>query len=162
MSANVQPAGTDPVSRHIVIVAFDGVEAIDVTGPASAFAKASLAVPAAYRLTVASPHGGNVNTSAGLAIAATASLGAFGESHDFDTIIVAGGEEAALRRAVIDDGAAQWVARAAAHTRRIASVCTGAFVLRGGAESQVSRSLHFAARRDIAGARCDRVDREPS
>lgn len=46
-----------------------------------------------------------------------------------DTVVVAGGEEAALRRAIFDDGAGAWLAAAAPLARRVASVCTGAFVL---------------------------------
>ncbi|WP_237172056.1 GlxA family transcriptional regulator [Pandoraea norimbergensis] len=125
-----EPSG---LCRHVVIIAFEGVEAIDVAGPASAFAKASLAVPGAYRISIASPHGGNVHTSAGLSLADTLALSTLGgplRSDDpIDTIIVAGGEEAALRRAILDDGAAEWMARAAQQARRVASVCTGAFVL---------------------------------
>jgi len=129
-SAHSAPScGAQTISRHVVIVVFDGAEAIDITGPASAFAKASIAVPGAYRLTIASPHGGNVTTSAGLAIADTSSLQSLDVSADIDTVIVAGGEEDALRRAVLEDGAQQWIASIAPHARRMASVCTGAFVL---------------------------------
>ncbi|VVD76789.1 HTH-type transcriptional regulator CdhR [Pandoraea iniqua] len=131
--SNHTAADTSGLCRHVVIIAFEGVEAIDVAGPASAFAKASLAVPGAYRISIASPHGGNVHTSAGLSLADTLALSTLGgplRSDDpIDTIIVAGGEEAALRRAILDDGAAEWMAQAAQQARRVASVCTGAFVL---------------------------------
>lgn len=60
--------------RHVVLLAFDGVEAIDVAGPASALSKAAQSVPGAYRLTIASPCGGNVRTNAGLTIASTERL----------------------------------------------------------------------------------------
>lgn len=36
-------------ASHVVLVAFDGVEALDVTGPASVFSKAELLRPGTYR-----------------------------------------------------------------------------------------------------------------
>lgn len=113
--------------REVVLLAFEGVEAIDVASPASAFSKASLLVPGAYRVRIASPRGGTVATSAGFALADTLPLDAV--QGPIDTLVVAGGEEDALRRAIFDDGAGRWLAEAAPHARRVASVCTGAFVL---------------------------------
>ncbi|PTD99752.1 GlxA family transcriptional regulator [Pandoraea apista] len=158
VSAYVLSSGADPVGRHIVIVAFEGVEAIDVTGPASVFAKASLAVPGAYRLSVVSPYGGNVNTSAGLAIANTTLLRALGDSRNIDTIIVAGGEEAALRQAAVNGGAAQWVAQAAARARRVSSVCTGAFVLMAAGLLDSRQSTTHWRACDLLASMCTATD----
>ena len=120
------PANPGPC-REVVLLAFDGVEALDIAAPASAFSKAALHQPGAYRVTLASPHGGSVRTSAGLALADTVPMR--GIDGPIDTLIVAGGEEDALRRAIYEDGAGVWLAQAAARTRRVASVCTGAFAL---------------------------------
>lgn len=114
-------------SRVVVLLAFQGVEAIDIAAPASAFSKASLAVPGAYRVHMASPRGGAVGTSAGFALADTLPMQAL--SGPIDTLIVAGGEEDALRHAIYEDGVGAWLAQAARHARRVASVCTGAFAL---------------------------------
>ena len=116
-----------PGTREVVLLAFEGVEAIDVAAPASAFSKASLHTPGAYRVRLATPRGGAVATSAGFALADTLPLHAV--EGPIDTLVVAGGEEDALRRAIFDDGAGQWIAGMAPRTRRVASVCTGAFVL---------------------------------
>lgn len=121
------PAKPQRAPREVVVLAFDGVEALDVAAPASAFSKAALHVPGAYRVRVASPLGGAVATSAGFALADTLALQAL--AGPIDTVVVAGGEEAALRRAIFDDGVGRWLAATAPHTRRVASVCTGAFVL---------------------------------
>jgi len=51
----------DP-ARLIAIVAFDGVEAIDIGAPASVFSKAAQLHPGSYRLWIASPDGGTVTT----------------------------------------------------------------------------------------------------
>jgi len=122
-----RPPPTTGAVREVVLLAFEGVEAIDVASPASAFSKASLLVPGAYRVRIASPRGGTVATSAGFALADTLPLDAV--QGPIDTLVVAGGEEDALRRAIFDDGAGRWLAQAAPHARRVASVCTGAFVL---------------------------------
>ena len=133
MTGNDNPAALSAsvaatvMPRHVVLVAFDGVEAIDVAGPASAITKAAQCVPGAYRLTIASPSGGDVTTNAGLTIAATKALHTM--AAPIDTLIVAGGDEPALRAAIETQGVGDWVARTAPRVRRVASVCTGAFAL---------------------------------
>lgn len=124
-----QPAtgALDGAARHVVIVVFDGVESLDVAGPASAFYKAAALVPGAYRVTIASPQGGTVQTNAGFAIAATLALKECTDA--IDTLVIAGGDEVALRAAVLDQGVGQWIAFNAPAVRRITSVCTGAFAL---------------------------------
>jgi len=111
----------------VVLVAFDGVEAIDVSGPASVFSKAEGLCPGSYRLHIASPQGGTVLTNAGLSLANTCALTDLPEA--IDTLIVAGGDEPALRAAILDHGVGTWLAGAAPGMRRVASVCTGAFAL---------------------------------
>src|SRR5690606_14222322 len=46
-----------------------------------------------------------------------------------DTLIVAGGEEPAVRAAIVEHRVATWLAEIAPRIRRIASVCSGAFAL---------------------------------
>ncbi len=52
--------------HRVVIVAFDGVQSLDVTGPAEVFAGADAVLTAAgrpgYQITIASPAGGVVTT----------------------------------------------------------------------------------------------------
>jgi transcriptional regulator GlxA family with amidase domain len=110
-----------------VLVAFDGVEPLDLTGPASVFAHANVRAPKAYDLVFASPKGGSVRSACGLSFGDTSRLRSVGKP--IDTILVAGGEEGALRRAALDQGIAAWLARTAPSARRVASVCVGAFVL---------------------------------
>lgn len=114
-------------ARDVVLVAFDGVEAIDIAGPASVFSKAALLRPGSYRLHIASPGGGEVATNGGLSLAGTRALRELPQA--IDTLLVAGGEEPALRAAILDAGLGAWLASAAPRIRRIASVCTGAFAL---------------------------------
>lgn len=111
----------------VVLVAFDGAEAIDISAPASIFAKAESLRPGTYRIHIASPHGGRVQTNSGIAIADTRRLDDLPAS--IDTLIVAGGDEAPLRAAIVELGIGRWLRKVAPRTRRMASVCTGAFAL---------------------------------
>lgn len=114
-------------ASDIVIVAFDGAEAIDIAGPASVFSKAEMMRPGTYRLHVATPAGGNVQTNAGLRIAGTCRLRDLPVA--IDTLIVVGGDEAPLRAAIVDQGVRDWLSGIAPGVRRVTSVCTGAFAL---------------------------------
>lgn len=114
-------------ARHVVLVAFDGVEPIDVAGPASVFSKAEALRPGSYRLHVASPRGGDVPTNSGLRVAGTCAPSALPGA--IDTLIVAGGEEPGVRAALVAQGMQTWLAEVAPRVRRVASVCTGAFAL---------------------------------
>jgi transcriptional regulator GlxA family with amidase domain len=114
-------------ASDVVLVAFDGVEVIDIAGPASVFSKAELLRPGSYRLHIASPAGGTVMTNGGLSFAATRTLRQL--PTEIDTLIVAGGDEPAMRAAIIEDGVGTWLAEIAPRIRRVASVCSGAFAL---------------------------------
>src|SRR5690349_20893677 len=83
---------------HVVLVVFDGAEALDVAGPASVFSKAEVLRPGTYRLHIASPAGGAVSTNGGLSLAGTLSLHQLPAK--IDTLIVAGGDEPGVRAAI--------------------------------------------------------------
>lgn len=117
----------DGLTREVVLLVFEGVEALDVAAPASAFSKAAELVPGAYRVTLVSPQGGEVRTNSGFTMAGTQALHAC--TGPIDTLVIAGGDEAALRSAIVEQGVGAWVALAAPRARRVASVCTGAFAL---------------------------------
>ena len=114
-------------ASDVVLVAFDGVEAIDIAGPASVFSKAELLRPGSYRLHIASPSGGNVLTNGGLSFAGTCNLRQLPAA--IDTLVVAGGDEPGVRAAIVEQRIGAWLAEVAPGVRRIASVCSGAFAL---------------------------------
>jgi transcriptional regulator GlxA family with amidase domain len=114
-------------ASDIVLVAFDGVEVIDIAGPASVFSQAELLLPGTYRLHIASPGGGDVLTSGGLSFAGTRTLQQL--PAEIDTLVVAGGEEPAVRSAIVEQHVGVWLAQTAPRIRRVASVCSGAFAL---------------------------------
>lgn len=114
-------------AKEILLVVFDGVEAIDVAGPASVFSKAEEIQPGNYRLGVASPDGGTVLTNSGFNLASTQALEKVPAV--IDTLIVAGGDEPAVRAAIANRHIDIWLAGIAPRVRRVASVCSGAFAL---------------------------------
>jgi len=114
-------------AKNVVVIVFDGVEAIDVAGPASVFSKAEQLHPGTYRLFFGSPGGETVQTNAGMRVAGAHALDQL--PHVIDTLIVAGGEEQGVRAAIGELGVSRWLAKTAPKVRRVASVCTGAFAL---------------------------------
>ena len=124
-----QPAGT---SRTIGIVAFDGVEIIDLTGPMEVFAltnlgfqRTGLTPEAPYRFIVLAREAGTVTASCGLRIQADQAYAEVQEP--IDTLIVPGAPDVAC--VLADRDLVNWVRDFAPRVRRLVSVCTGAFLL---------------------------------
>jgi transcriptional regulator GlxA family with amidase domain len=117
--------------RHVVLVAYPEVESLDLVGPAEVFAGAQRFVDQAgrrdrgYRVTIASRGGGPIRTLSGLVLQADADLD--GLTGPIDTVMVAGGD--GTRPGNVDPGLVEWIRRNVPHARRVASVCTGAFLL---------------------------------
>jgi transcriptional regulator GlxA family with amidase domain len=110
--------------RRVVIVVFPGVQTLDVTGPAEVFRAATLLRPPGYEVIVAAAESSPLATST-VSFVPDARLDEI--DGPLDTLLVAGGE--GTRRAVGDEWLVDWVAEAATRSRRVASVCTGAFLL---------------------------------
>ena len=110
-------------SRVVVIVVFDGVKLLDAAGAAEVFAEANR-FGADYRLKIASVNGHDVTTSIGTSLAVTDRISAI----DFaDTVMVAGGDNLVGR--AIDPELVEALRSVPARTRRLASICTGSFIL---------------------------------
>lgn len=117
----------EPVA--VDILAFPDVQLLDVTGPYQVFATANrladdAGLPPPYTLRVVAAEAGPVASSGGLALVAT---GLPPADTPLDTLIVAGG--AGVHTACQDAALRAWVVQRAAAARRVASVCTGAFLL---------------------------------
>lgn len=117
------------MQRLIEVFAFPAVQMLDVTGPLQVFASANdLAVadgqPAPYQLQVVCEGGGAVMTSAGVPLLAEPLPPAQQACH---TLLVAGGR--GVYEAAAQPSRIAWLRERAAHCQRLASVCTGAFML---------------------------------
>lgn len=110
-------------ARLVVIVVFDDVTLLDVAGAAEVFIEANR-FGADYAITIASVDGRDVTTSIGARLGVTASLADIGSA---DTIVVAGSDN--LPRRPVDPALVEAVRSAASRTRRLASICTGSFIL---------------------------------
>ncbi|WP_231706438.1 MULTISPECIES: GlxA family transcriptional regulator [Tsukamurella] len=109
--------------KDVVVVAYDGVRLLDVAGPLEVFSAVS--DTSAYRTTTVSPNGGIVvtHTVTQLLTDSSATLG----ERTIDTLIVPGAVD--WMNLMIDGRLRQLVLALAPRSRRIVSVCAGAFVL---------------------------------
>lgn len=109
--------------REIAVLVFEDFQILDATGPISAFEIAARYRPGAYRLRLVAARPGVVRASAGVWIAAEG----MEEAANCDTLIVSGGE--GTRGAATHPETLDFIRASADRARRIASVCSGAYVL---------------------------------
>ncbi len=149
--------------RQVVIVAFDGVQPLDAVGPHEVFAGAERAAAAlgrsgGYRVTLATRPGGTIRAESGLELG-TAALP--GPSARIDTLVIAGGSGA--EAAAHDEELLAWIRQAAPRCRRVATVCSGAFV--GAAAGLLAGrrvTTHWARARQLGDAHPElTVDSDP-
>ncbi|MFC8716219.1 GlxA family transcriptional regulator [Kitasatospora sp. NPDC057198] len=104
-------------TRSVLIVLFDGVQGLDVTGPLEVFHGAG------HPVTTASPGGRPVRSSSGLTLLPDTDLDLAAPAH---TLLVPGGAGA---RGEVAPELASRIAELAAGAERVVSVCTGTFLL---------------------------------
>ncbi|WNG45210.1 GlxA family transcriptional regulator [Archangium minus] len=128
----LRPAPHAPL--RVALLAFDDAQVLDVTGPLEVFGRTSRwllehgeATRERYVLEVISANGREVRTSSGLRLVADRTLSSKGRTAPIDTLLIAGGR--GVRQAAQDGRVLAWVRAQAPRVRRLASVCTGAFVL---------------------------------
>jgi transcriptional regulator GlxA family with amidase domain len=125
----IQPTSSVP-GPLILFVAFPGMCMLDMTGPLTVFwaatrYRAERGMPA-YRRHLVSLQGGLVPTVEGVSLE-TAALADFA-GMDIDTIVLPGSPE--MERILAESTAlVAWLHQAAGSARRVASVCSGAFLL---------------------------------
>jgi transcriptional regulator GlxA family with amidase domain len=108
--------------RTVLLVLFDGVQSLDVTGPLEVFAGAELRVRGSYGISTASLDGAPVRTSSGLTLVPDTSLAAAPAPH---TLLVPGGQGTRSPAPALTD----WLRAHGPRTPRLVSVCTGAILL---------------------------------
>lgn len=113
-------------ARRVVVVAYPGVQSLDVTGPVEVFAAANQHTGRPeYAVTLATADGLPCPTSSGLVLVPDGAIQEL--RHAPDTLVVAGGNGTA--GAVRDPKLLIGIARLARRARRVTSVCSGAFLL---------------------------------
>lgn len=136
--------------RRIALLVFDGVQSLDVTGPLEVFSMAVRLAGGRYSTELVAPAPRQVVTSSGLRI--TPDHPVCDCAGELDTLIVAGG--LGVQDASRDPALLEWVRAAAARSRRVASVCTGAFVLaRAGLLDGRRATTHWAYCTQLAAER---------
>ncbi|QNK65931.1 GlxA family transcriptional regulator [Variovorax sp. PAMC26660] len=118
--------------RTVVVLAYDGCQSLDVSGPWEVFTKASKFSLAAgllqtYQLILASPQGGPIQSNSGLQWRNSRAIVDIQEN--IDTILVAGGDIDVIEGKEMAETLFPWLRCKTGSVRRIGSVCTGAFAL---------------------------------
>jgi transcriptional regulator GlxA family with amidase domain len=119
-------------SRHVVMLAFPGVQVLDVTGPLEVFGCAARLLeergrtgPPAYTVEIVAGSAGPFASSSGIRLVAERAVRDV--RGGIDTLLVAGGQ--GTQAALGDRALISWLRRMAPRVRRLGSVCTGAFLL---------------------------------
>jgi transcriptional regulator GlxA family with amidase domain len=110
------------MTRYIRFFLYPSFQLLDLSGPLAAFQFAAEAKPGAYRFSFVSGDGGVIATSAG-AVVSTDAIDDVG----CDTFVVPGGS--GVHAALQQSRTAEMVRLASCRADRVASVCTGAFLL---------------------------------
>jgi transcriptional regulator GlxA family with amidase domain len=124
-----QPRFPRSNGRIVEMLVFPSVQLLDVTGPIQVFASANdfaaeAGGPRPYEIRVVAEDADIVTASAGVGLTATR-LPRIGSS--VDTLMIAGGH--GVNDASVNAALVEWVRLRAKDARRVASVCTGAFLL---------------------------------
>ncbi len=118
--------------RRVVLVAYPDAQVLDITGPLEVFANANRRLDALderraprYSIEIVAREAGPLRTTSGIELVADRTLRDV--RGPIDSLLVAGGEgtRAALRDRVLVD----FIRRSAPRARRVASICSGTFLL---------------------------------
>lgn len=112
-----------PKAHRIAILAYEGCQLLDVTGPAAVFGAANDGRERqVYEVEIVSPDGGAVTSNCGVGLVSRRIGGRY------DTLLVAGGSRG-LKAVMAREDVRRWLRKVTPQTRRFGSVCTGTFVL---------------------------------
>jgi transcriptional regulator GlxA family with amidase domain len=125
-----RPAGSPPL--RIAMLAFPNVQVLDVTGPLEVFSRASRwlrdhgkRADHVYQVEIIGLERGAFRTSSGLRLHAEHGIADAGRG--IDTLMIAGGLGVGQYRS--NRPLLRWIRQQSGQVRRLASICTGAFLL---------------------------------
>jgi transcriptional regulator GlxA family with amidase domain len=142
------------MSRRIAVVIFPGFQLLDAAGPIAAFEIAGRYGDGVYGIEVLAAEVGAVKSSSGARMAAEA----LGEG-PYDTIVISGGD--GTRSLPELAKVVAWLKRAAPAARRIASVCSGAYLLAEAGLLDGKRATTHWGRSDDFARRYPKIRLEP-
>ncbi|ONI87057.1 AraC family transcriptional regulator [Actinosynnema sp. ALI-1.44] len=141
--------------RLVVVVLFDRIDLLDVTGPAEVFSllQREMERPTGYRVVLAAESPDPVTTFAGVRVLPDVTFGELSGTA-IDTLVVPGavtvGEDREIT-ARCDPAVVETVRLLAVHTRRVASVCVGAHILAAAGLLDGKRATtHWSTARQLA------------
>ncbi|HEV7162341.1 MAG TPA: GlxA family transcriptional regulator [Solirubrobacteraceae bacterium] len=149
--------------RQVTILAFPGVQSLDLTGPLEVFAGALSLIEArglpdrSYEVQIVSRDGAPLTTSSGMLITPHGSL--LEAPERIDTLLVPGGS--GQRRAGEDQVLLDWIVSASARATRTVSVCTGAFLLARAGLLDGRRATTHWAHAELLGREYPQVEVDP-
>lgn len=138
--------------RRTTVLAFPGVQSLDVAGPVEVLAAAG-----GYSIEVVAPVAGPVTANSGLVLFAPRAVSDV--RGPLDTLLIAGG--AGTAAVMSDSGVLRAVRRLAARSRRVVSVCSGAFVLAEAGLLDGRRATTHWGSCDLLARRYPEVNVEP-
>jgi transcriptional regulator GlxA family with amidase domain len=110
-------------TQKLFLLAYEGCQLLDVSGPAAVFGAANEAAGRTlYDVRIVSPAGGAVASNSGVAVMSRKIGG------QPDTLLVAGGSKG-LPAVMARPDVRRWLQRVVPKAKRYGSICTGAFVL---------------------------------
>lgn len=114
-------------TMKVAVLAFPGVQMLDVVGPIDVFNEAARQAgnPRAYDFEIIAPEKGRVQASNGMVFVADSSINS--ASNDIDTLLVAGSPN--MREIEAQSDLLNWLVQRGKQVRRLGSVCSGAFLL---------------------------------
>lgn len=121
----ILPCGHGECVRRIVFVIFDGFQSLDLTGPYEVFHYAGT-LAGGYDCRTVAAVAGPVRSNSGLTVQVDTGVGDL-DPRGVDTVLVAGGTDVDAAR--LDERLIGWISAAAGSARRVASVCSGVFLL---------------------------------
>lgn len=131
--------------RRICFLVYKGFLTLDFSGPASVFSGANtLTGKPLYEIKLLSVEGGLIASESGIEMM-TQPLKSHRASAK-DTLFIPGASSPYLEAACDDSSLRNWISKAKGKAERIASVCTGAFILAGtGLLSNGKATTHWAS-----------------